>query len=127
MSTMKRTICLEEKMPNSIDLLLQDYENFVVNTQKFPVDVANEYLIAGLASEVGEVAGVWKRVLRKDYESDNQAIRTRMLDELGDVLWYVTSLCLQHDSSLEDLIGRNTAKLARRLENNTIKGEGDNR
>lgn len=111
-------------MQNSIN----DYEEFVKFTQKFPRDVANEYLVLGLASEAGEVAGVWKRVLRQDLENkDSEYVREQMLQELGDVLWYVTALCLQNNTSLEELIMINTEKLAKRLNNNTIKGKGDNR
>lgn len=108
--------------------LINDYENFVVSTQKFPKDVAKEYLVLGLVSEAGEVAGVWKRVLRQDAaNTDSEYVREQMLQELGDVLWYVTALCLQNNVSLEELISINTEKLAKRLENNTIKGKGDNR
>jgi len=104
---------------------LQDYETFVVHTQKFPKEVAEAYLIAGLLSEAGEVAGVYKRVLRQDAAYTDDVAKQKMIDELGDVLWYITSLCLQYDSSLQELISRNTAKLAQRVANNTIKGEGD--
>jgi NTP pyrophosphatase (non-canonical NTP hydrolase) len=127
MNMMMKMTHLEEKMPNSTNLLLRDYEEFVEETQRFPKESANEYLIAGLASEMGEVAGVWKRVIRGDYESDDTIITKRMLDELGDVLWYVTAIALEHGSSLEEVIGRNTAKLTQRMLNNTIKGEGDTR
>jgi NTP pyrophosphatase (non-canonical NTP hydrolase) len=108
--------------------LINDYENFVVSTQKFPKEVAKEYLVLGLVSEAGEVAGVWKRVLRQDpTNTDSEYVKEQMLQELGDVLWYVTALCLQNNISLEELILINTEKLAKRLENNTIKGKGDNR
>ena len=108
--------------------IINNYEEFVKSTQKFPRDVANEYLVLGLASEAGEVAGVWKRLLRQDVSNVNHDdVREHMLQELGDVLWYVTALCLQNNTSLEELIMINTEKLAKRLENNTIKGKGDNR
>ena len=111
-------------MQNSIN----DYEKFVLSTQKYPRDVANEYLIMGLVSEAGEVAGVWKRFLRQDISNLKKSdIEEQLLQELGDVLWYVTALCLQNNISLEELIAINTEKLAKRLENNTIKGKGDNR
>lgn len=106
---------------------LHDYQEFVKYTQKFPQNVAQEYLIAGLMSEAGEVAGVYKRMLRQDAGADETNTRAKMLDELGDVLWYITSLCMHHNSSLEELVTRNTAKLAQRLANDTIKGQGDNR
>jgi NTP pyrophosphatase (non-canonical NTP hydrolase) len=106
---------------------IHDYQEFVKYTQKFPQNVAQEYLIAGLMSEAGEVAGVYKRMLRQDAGADEANTRAKMLDELGDVLWYITSLCMYHNSSLDELVARNTAKLAKRLADNTIKGQGDER
>jgi|APGre2960657373_1045057.scaffolds.fasta_scaffold126514_2 NTP pyrophosphatase (non-canonical NTP hydrolase) len=122
-----KTQSLEMMMQNLNDELFNDYHAFVKHTQKFPVDVAHPYLIAGLLSEAGEVAGVWKRMLRGDYEDNTIEGRAKILDELGDILWYITSLCLLHESTLENLIKINTAKLARRLANDTIKGHGDER
>lgn len=117
-------------MTHSKNKLLHDYEQFVESTQQFPKTQgadANNYLVAGIASEVGEIAGVWKRVLRGDSHMYDFAFQTRLLDELGDVLWYITSLSLENGSTLEDIIGRNMTKLSARLADNTIKGEGDNR
>lgn len=107
--------------------ILNDYQEFVKYTQKFPQSVAQEYLVAGLMSESGEVAGVYKRMLRQDAGADETNTRAKMLDELGDVLWYITSLCMYHNSSLEELVTRNTAKLAKRIANDSIKGQGDDR
>ena len=125
MNLMKMTkIFLEEKMQKTIE----NYQEFVKITQKFPRNVANEYLVLGLVSEAGEVAGVWKRVLRQDNATeDSEITRKNMIQELGDVLWYVTALCLQNEITLEDLIEINTEKLAKRLLNGTIKGKGDER
>lgn len=107
---------------------IENYQEFVKITQKFPRNVANEYLVLGLVSEAGEVAGVWKRVLRQDNATeDSEITRKNMIQELGDVLWYVTALCLQNEITLEDLIEINTEKLAKRLLNGTIKGKGDER
>jgi NTP pyrophosphatase (non-canonical NTP hydrolase) len=107
---------------------INEYQEFVKLTQKFPQDVANEYLVLGLVSEAGEVAGVWKRVLRQDTNNfDEQETHQKMVQELGDVLWYVTALCLQNNTTLENLIEANTKKLSTRLVNGTIKGKGDER
>lgn len=114
-------------MPKSHNQILADYEKFVEYTQKFPPEVAHQYLVAGLMSEIGEIAGVWKRLLRGDYEEYPALYSSKLLDEVGDVLWYITALSLHNGSSLEEVIGKNTAKLAQRMNNNTIKGEGDNR
>lgn len=66
-------------------LTLSDYQKEALKTS----DETNtlEYCVLGLVSEAGEVAGVVKKWLRGDY--DEATMRAKMLDELGDVLWYV--------------------------------------
>lgn len=46
------------------------------------------YVYLGLISEVGEVAGQVKRIIRDDGGVLTPERREKLLDELGDVLWY---------------------------------------
>lgn len=46
------------------------------------------YVRLGLISEVGEVAGQVKRIIRDDGGVLTDERREKILDELGDVLWY---------------------------------------
>lgn len=46
------------------------------------------YVRLGLISEVGEVAGQVKRIIRDDGGVLTPERREKLLDELGDVLWY---------------------------------------
>ena len=50
-----------------------------------------------------------------------------ILDELGDVLWFVSEFARQHYTSLSKLANRNISKLADRYERGVIKGSGDKR
>ena len=95
-------------------------------TKIYPDHAKYTYAALGLASEAGEVAGKIKKYVRGDYESIDE-IREKVIDELGDVLWYVAALALELDTSLEEIKDKNAEKLLNRLRLNKIKGEGDYR
>ena len=80
------------------------------------------YMVLGLASEAGEVAGKAKKLIR-DGEFDRRAA----LKELGDVLWYVAGCAKQLGYDLEFVARVNIAKLEDRHQRNAISGEGDDR
>ncbi len=80
------------------------------------------YLLLGLVSEAGELAGKWKKLIR-DGTFDQDAF----LAEIGDVLWYTTQLCSSAGIKIEDLATLNYEKLAKRKQTNTLKGSGDKR
>lgn len=82
------------------------------------------YLVLGLASEAGEVAGKYKKVIRGDKPAPT---RQDVLKELGDVMWYAARLAEDLGSSLEEVMAGNWKKLASRKEAGTIKGSGDER
>ena len=50
-------------------------------------------------------------------EAENTGTRADLLDELGDVLWYVTVMANQEGSSLAEIMGRNFFKLEKRAVN----------
>jgi NTP pyrophosphatase (non-canonical NTP hydrolase) len=96
-----------------------------------------DHFVMGLTEEAGEVAGVMKRYHRGDekygeriddhfkYLSDYAA--EKLIDELGDVLWYITMIAEQLDSCLSEVAERNLMKLKDRKDRDVIKGSGDNR
>jgi NTP pyrophosphatase (non-canonical NTP hydrolase) len=103
------------------------YQDFVVSTKRYSRDYAVIYPALGLASEAGEVAGKVKKVLRDAAGQLDVEQASKIIDELGDVLWYVTCLIDDLGYTLDEVIERNTAKLEARVANNTIQGSGDNR
>lgn len=103
------------------------YQDFVVSTKRYSRDYAVIYPALGLASEAGEVAGKVKKVLRDAAGQLDVDQANKIIDELGDVLWYVTCLIDDLGYTLDEVIERNTAKLEARVANNTIHGSGDNR
>lgn len=64
----------------------------------------------GVAGEAGEVADLIKKQVFHHHDSDPD----RLIEELGDVLWYVTALALTLGVPLEDVAQRNLTKLIRR-------------
>ena len=102
------------------------YEELVKITKVYPESAKFYYAALGLASESGEVAGKFKKYFRGDYNSIED-IKEKIVDELGDVLWYVTALAIELDTTLDDIKAKNQEKLLNRMRSNAIKGEGDNR
>jgi NTP pyrophosphatase (non-canonical NTP hydrolase) len=68
----------------------------------------------GLAEEAGEVAGLMNRVLR-DFPKDRaRSTRDDFIDEMGDVLWYLTACCITNETSLDEVWYNNIQKLRER-------------
>jgi NTP pyrophosphatase (non-canonical NTP hydrolase) len=64
----------------------------------------------GLCGEAGEVAEHLKKVLEGKREID----RAELLLELGDVLWYVASMCSRLGVTMDEAMEMNIEKLAKR-------------
>lgn len=64
----------------------------------------------GLNGEAGECIDILKKVEFQGHEFD----RNRLIDELGDVLWYVAQTATGLEISLEDVAQYNIDKLRKR-------------
>lgn len=64
----------------------------------------------GLNGEAGECIDILKKVEFQGHEFD----RNRLIDELGDVLWYVAQTATGLEISLEDVARYNIDKLRKR-------------
>ena len=71
-------------------------------------------MIAGLAEEAGEVAGLYKRELRNLPKDQLRCTREHYVEELGDVLWYLTGVALSQGIDLQELWDYNIQKLEER-------------
>lgn len=69
--------------------------------------------VSGLAGEAGEVADVWKKLKFHDKEL-NQEMFDKLVDELGDVYWYLAQASMALGISMDEIIKRNIAKLEKR-------------
>ncbi len=102
-------------------ITFNEYQTQAKEYAIYPKEKALEYLVAGLASEAGEVAGAYKRIIR-----DN-ASTTKVAYELGDLLWYMSQLALELGFTLDAIAQHNLDKLEYRKQHDKLKGEGDNR
>ena len=102
---------------------LNDYNQWTNSTAIYPdagKKTFNEtlYLVLGLASEAGEVAGKLKKIVRGDKIDPETYV-----SELSDVLWYLSRAASAVGLSLEDLADYNYSKLESRKTAGTIQGE----
>ena len=67
----------------------------------------------GLAGECGEVCDIVKKALFQGHALD----RAGLIEEAGDVLWYLAELAAGLGVSLEDIAVQNVMKLRRRYPN----------
>lgn len=78
--------------------------------QKLVPDELLSFAVTGLNEESGEVAGLLCREIYKKIPMRD----TKWIEELGDVLWYLTAVCLCRGYTLEKLFKENTNKLVER-------------
>jgi len=86
------------------------YMDFTRKTAKYPKDKEKEYLMIGLMNEAGEVGGAFKKEIRDDVDN-----RELIVDEMGDVLWYLMRLCDVYNIRLSELMQNNMVKLFGRM------------
>jgi NTP pyrophosphatase (non-canonical NTP hydrolase) len=78
----------------------------------FERGTTDEILFTGLASECGEVMSERMKEVRKSVNRTEEII-----DELSDVLWFVTVIAKQRGVSLKELMKHNIDKLEDRALN----------
>jgi NTP pyrophosphatase (non-canonical NTP hydrolase) len=76
-------------------------------------EMGMNYLARGLMLEAAEVCDLWHKIdtKRLDITEDHE---DKFLDELGDVLWFLTGICNYFDFSLDELMQYNISKLEER-------------
>ena len=104
----------------------ETYKQFTRDTAQYPKDVEMEYLMIGLANEVGEVLGKFKKHLRGDMMVV-QDFNDALVAEMGDVLWYYARILDVLDVSFYEVMVGNIEKLHSRMLRDKIKGDGDDR
>ena len=86
------------------------YKDFTRRTARYPKRREKEYLMIGLMNEAGEVGGAYKKEIRDRVDNTDLII-----DELGDVLWYLQRLCDVYDLTISELMVNNMDKLFNRM------------
>ena len=83
--------------------------------------------ILGLPGEAGETADKFKKIIRDKNGVISEAEREEIVKELGDVMWYVSTIAAYLNVPLSEVANKNIMKLESRLTRNKIHGSGDNR
>ena len=99
----------------------QAIEKFAVYPRE-PELTAIGYLALGLNGEAGEVAEQVKKAIRNDGQITDER-RAKILDEIGDVLWYISRIASEFNYSLGDVAEQNVAKLEQRRKLKNLKHE----
>ena len=93
-------------------MTLNDYQKLAYRTSN--PDLTNRGLIEngvmGLCGEAGECIDIVKKAL---FQGHN-LVREKLIDELGDTLWYAAQLATGLDISLDDVAQHNVDKLMKR-------------
>ncbi len=100
----------------------ETYKKWTREVAVYPKELEEEYLMIGLANEVGEVLGKYKKQIRGDGDKYKE-IRS----ELGDVMWYIARLFDFYDMEMIEVLHENYLKLTDRKERGVLKGDGDKR
>lgn len=100
---------LKDVQTEVIRQIIRDYSGF-------DTTLLSAVFSLGIAEEAGEVAGLFKRFFRRDKirKDEERFNRENLIEELGDVLWYLTAICSTHDITLEEVWNHNVAKLEER-------------
>jgi len=94
----------------------------------FPdVECGLVYPTIGLVGESGEFLEKVKKIIRDKEGFIDDSTREKLLDELGDILWYLSQVSFELNYALDGLAERNLKKLRDRQERMKLQGEGDNR
>jgi NTP pyrophosphatase (non-canonical NTP hydrolase) len=110
---------------DDIPMDLSEYQALAAEFALYPRHFAVTYPMIGMCNEAGEALGKLKKVMRGDKSIDGQ--RDALLDELGDVLWYIAMAARDLDADLSDVAVRNLRKLGSRKERGVLQGDGDKR
>lgn len=91
-----------------------EYQKWTKTTAIYPVEHALSYLSLGLTGEAGEVANKVKKVFRDSrvYTTNNEI--DLIVDELGDILWYIAQLSNYLEVDFSRVVKVNKEKLNNR-------------
>ncbi len=79
----------------------------------------------GVAGESGEMMECMKKHLRGDF--DLEEVKRRAFKEIGDTLYYLAVCAHELGLNLDEIAEANIEKLAKRMAEGKIRGDGDNR
>lgn len=109
-------------------ITFDDYQQRAQRTAIYPNRGKNFiYPTLGFVGEAGELADKVKKTFRDSEGWMSEEVRQAILNEIGDVLWYMAALCTELKTSISDVARQNLEKLESRQKRGVIPGSGDNR
>lgn len=108
----------------------EEYEDVTSTMAIYPGEgttLGLTYTALGLAGEAGEFADKVKKVLRDANGEIDPPRRFAMLQELGDVAWYLAACARELNSTLGEVMEQNATKLLSRRDRDVLNGDGDYR
>lgn len=123
---------------------MDEYQVEAYRTAVYPKVHRFSYPVTMIASEAGELAGKYSKLLRGDVEGgsvsvvdrvmlgqgvDHEEMKRRdlILMEMGDVLWGLAALAHEMGVSLSNVAYMNLNKLQERSDRDSLRGDGDER
>ena len=107
---------------------LEAYQLFIDETSMYiehhegsPMELG--YLGLGFGGEAGEVLDLLKKMVRngsEEFPRNKELLQAKVIDELGDVMWYAFHLMRFFDTDLDEVLDQNMVKLRARLDKGTI-------
>lgn len=109
-------------------MTFDEYQDITSETAVYPtLGHPVVYPALGLVGEAGEVAEKVKKLMRDHHGELDDAHRSSLAKELGDVLWYLAQVAQQAGLSLQDIAELNVHKLRSRRKRGQLTGSGDDR
>lgn len=85
------------------------------------------YYALAVNGEAGELAEKVKKIFRDQDGHMTDEDKEAIIDEGGDMLWYLTRICETLGTTLGAMARRNIVKLEGRIDRGTTRGSGDRR
>lgn len=110
-------------------MTFDEYQKAALTTAKFSEDELKDLMhwVLGVNGEAGEIAEKLKKIIRDKKGVVSEEDKVELAKEIGDVLWYLSTLAAHLKVSLDDVAAKNLAKLKSRQARGVISGSGDNR
>lgn len=124
-------VVIRSSLSPTVPLTLDEYQRQAFTLAKYPEKgtgslMAVAYCGLGLG-EAGEVQGKIKKVMRDANGKITMEMRDAIIAEMGDCLWYISSLSTELGVTLDEVSRRNLEKLFDRANRGVIGGSGDKR
>ena len=109
------------------------YDEFVKKLFKYQSPSTMKlHAAVGLCEEAGELAGcikknaVYNKDLAESMKEDGKALKEHIVEEAGDVLFYLQACLLQYDLDFQDVLQYNAIKLSKRYKDQVYSDKAAN-